>query len=185
MPDNKNWLRNFVIGNKPSQPAQTWADLIGGAVLGTGFIGAYFSPMKTYAQATKGISSQVSAIAPAAEKRAEVIGKGLEADLSNYEAKQSSAAQAGLSARGITDPQVAKETASSVKSGLSGAYAQARSALARAKLNAQSSLASSMSSYHQSLAQKQFESVMQKYASQAGIWGALGGVGASLIKKEG
>jgi hypothetical protein len=115
------------------------------------------------------------------EAKANKAQADLAADLAGYGQMEQKRVSEGLSARGITDAAVGREAASQAKSGLSGAYASATAALSRAKLNATSSLNRAMSSYQQDLARMQYESILGQSRAKMGIWGALGGLGGSMM----
>lgn len=179
--ENKKSFIESLLGPKPSTTMQTSANLIGGLLLGGGFLGAYGQEPKSFTQATKGVQSDIQAILPTSEIRAEKAQSQLAADLAGYKTRAQMATEAGLTARGITDKGVAKESVARLGSGLSGAYATAAAALKGAKVRAKGQLSSSMSQYQQDLAQKQYQSLMQNYASKMGIWGALGGLGVGVL----
>ena len=179
--ENKKSFLESLIGPKPSTTAQTTANLIGGLLLGGGFLGAYGQQPKSYTQATKDIQSNIQAILPTSDIRAEKAQTQLAADLAGYKTRAEMGVESGLAARGITDKAVAKESVGRLGSGLSGAYATAAAALKGAKVRAKGQLSASMSQYQQDLAQKQYQSLMQNYASKMGIWGALGGLGVGVL----
>ena len=179
--DNRDWLRNIVLGNQPSAPAQTTANIIGGALFGTGLLASLFVEDKSYKSATKNARAQAAAVLPAFEARATAQRQALDADLAGYEQRAVKQAETGLQARGITDKGVARESGANIKAGLSGAYAQARAALSKAKLQAGSQLESAVANYNISVAEKKYESLMNRYKQQMGICSALGSSGTSLL----
>jgi len=179
--DTKNVFQRLLgIGN-PVTEQNTIANIIGGALFGAGFIGALGTKQKTYQQVTKGVTQQVAGISAASEQRAAAADKALTADLAGYQEAEISKAEQGLQNRGITDKAVATETAANLKAGMSGAYAAAHAALAKAKTQAAVQVSGAQSGYYQNLAQKQAESVMQNYYARMGIWGALGGATTGII----
>jgi hypothetical protein len=186
MTDKETSLKNILGLNQPRTTAQTVSSIIGGALFGAGFLGSIKAndQIKTYTQATKDIQSRIGEIGPSFSAKAESESKALAADLAGYQAGVESGIESGLQARGITDKGIAESSKAQVRGSLSGAYAAARSALSRAKVNASMGLSGSLSAYQQALAQKQYESQVSKYYSKMGLWGALGGMGAGLIDTE-
>jgi hypothetical protein len=185
MEQNKDWLRNIVLGASATTGTSTIANIIGGALFGGGLLAASNAPNQTYEQAAKSAIAQGEGVLPAFEGRATEAKQALDADLAGYEQRAVKQAETGLQARGITDKGVARETGANVKAGLSGAYAQARAALSRAKLQAGSQLENAVSNYKMNIADKQYQSLLNNYAQQQGIWGALGGAGASILQMQG
>jgi len=183
--DNRDWLRNIVLGNQPTGQAQTIGNIIGGALFGGGLLASMFAEDKSYKSSTNDARAQAEAVLPEFERRSAADKQAFDADLAGYEQRAIKQAETGLEARGITDRGVARESAAGIKAGLSGAYAQARAALSGAKLRAQTALESSISQYRLNVAEKQYQSLMNRYAQQMGIWSALGGAGASLMQKQG
>jgi hypothetical protein len=184
MEQNKDWLRNIVLGNKPTSNAQTIGNIIGGALFGGGLLATSNAPNESYKTAAKSAIAQGEGVLPAFEGRSTQMKQSLDADLAGYEQSAVKQAETGLQARGITDKGVARETGANVKAGLSGAYAQARAALSRAKLQAGSQLENAVSNYKMNIADKQYQSLLNNYASKMGIWQALGGAGASILQKN-
>ena len=176
MADEKEQLLKNVLGL-----SDTASIAIGGPMTIGGLIGALLTNYPSYNKVTKGVQAQVNAIPEISAKRNAEIEAGVNADLAKYGETAQAQAQQGLTARGITDQGVAKETQSRTASGLSGAYAAAHAALNRAKINAQTSLGSAMSNYQQNLAQRQYDSIMRDYAAKMGVWGSLGGLGTSIL----
>jgi hypothetical protein len=181
MEQNKDWLRNIVLGGQPTNKTQTIGNIIGGALFGGGLLGAFNAPNESYNTATLNARQQAAGVLPQFGVKAEQAKQALDADLAGYEQGAVKQAQEGLGARGITDTRVSRESGANVKAGLSGAYAQARAALSKAKLNAGSQLESAVSNYQMAVAEKQYQSLLNRYASQAGIWGALAGGGVSIL----
>lgn len=188
--DNKSQFLSNMMGGQQASPApQTSANLIGGLLLAGGLYGAYKNAkVDVFGKATKDIQVEMDKIIPQFDKRAADAKTGLVAELAGYETRAQAQAKQGLEARGITDRAVGRETSAQVKGGLSGAYAAARAALTGAKMRAGSNLSQAMGQYYQDLAKKQYQSKLASYYDKMGIWGALGGIGASLMsgqKKDG
>ena len=179
--DTQNVFSRLLGIGKPVTEQNTIANIIGGALFGAGFIGALGTKQKTYQQVTSGVTSQIAGISAASEERAAAADKALTADLAGYQAAEIGKAEKGLEARGITDKAVATETAANLKAGMSGAYAAAHAALAKAKAQAAIQVGGAQSAYYQNLAAKQAESVMRNYYSRMGIWGALGGATVGIV----
>lgn len=182
--DAKESLRDIFGINKASTKVQTISDVLGAAILGGGLYGAFNAPKYTYSGVTKQQQSDIAGIRAKAGTREEEADKALTADLAGYTEGAIKGAQTGLEARGINDSSVAKETATSVKAGLSGAYAAARATLAKAKSNAGASLSNALTGYYMDLAQKQYSSQLANYQAKSGLYGALGGIGASLLSAK-
>lgn len=179
--DKKTFLSG-ILGQQPTPKQQTIGNLIGGMLLGGGLIGALNNAkVDTFGKANKNILPEMEKFIPEFDKRAARAQTGLVAELAGYENRAVEQAQTGLGARGITDRGVAKETKAQVKGGLSGAYAAARAALTGAKMRAGNALSSTMSQYYQDLAKKQYQAKLGEYYGKMGIWGALGGLGSSLV----
>ena len=174
-------LLESILGPKPTSAAQTTAQLIGGALGGLGLYGAIKGAKGiSYGKATLG-GPDVDAVAASLGKRGEEAQASLQTDLAGYQAGAEAAAERGLATRGLTDPRLVKEAKSQVGRGLSGAYASARAALTGAKLRASQGLSNALSNYYMDLAAKQYQNMMANYAAKMGIWGALGGLGGSLL----
>lgn len=179
--DAKQSLREIFGINKTSPKTQTISDVLGAAILGGGFYGAFKSPKYTYSGVTKEQQRDISNIRAKAGIREKEADAALTADLAGYGEQAVKSAQTGLEARGIGDKGVARETSETVKAGLSGAYAKARATLAKAKLNAGASLSNALTGYYLDLAQKQYASQLANYQAKQGLYGALGGLGVSLL----
>lgn len=173
--EKKNLLKN-VLGLSDNASLA-----IGLPVTGFGLVASLLTNYPSYNSVTKDITGQIGQISTDNAKRNSEIEAGFNADMANYGANAQQQTQQGLVNRGITDPAVAKSSASTLKSGLSGAYAAAHGALARAKVNAQNNMSSAMANYYTSLAQRQYDSIMKEYAAKNGIWGAIGGLGTGLM----
>lgn len=172
----KNLLKNALGLN-----TQT-ANIAGGALTGIGLIGSLLSGYgKTYETATKGVQQQINAISPAFDVEAQKAEQGLASSLQQAQERAIGQAESGLAARGITDKGVAAESKAKLTSGLSGAYAAASAALAKAKLGAKSGMTTALANYKMDLARRQYESMMGQYAAKMGIWGSLGGLGTGLM----
>lgn len=181
MKENERIIKDLLGLDTPNTFAQTASSVIGGFLFGGGFLGALNARQKTYTQATKSEQLRISEIGPAATARASEAQAGLVSDLAGYAAKTETGIKQGLINRGITDSRMGEQAAGQVKAGLSGAYAAARASLSKAKLNASMGLSGALSTYQQNLAVKQYESMVAKYYSKMGIWGSLGGLGASML----
>lgn len=179
--DAKQSLRDILGINSASKKVQTISDVLGAAILGGSLYGAFNTPKYTYSGVTKGEQMDVDDIRAKAGTREEETDKALTADLAGYTQGAIKGAQTGLEARGITDKGVAKESAATVKAGLSGAYAAARATLAKAKLNAGASLSNALTGYYMDLASKQYQSQLNNLRAKQGLYGALGGLGVSLL----
>lgn len=164
-------------------PSAPIANMLGGilSVVGIGMAYRSAKQMKTFEQATNSTQLIMRALMPASEARSEGIKAGFEADLAGYGERAVKGVETGLEARGITDTKVKGQAVSATRAGLSGAYASARAALSRAKLSATTGLQSAVSQYQMDVAQKQYQSQLHKYYGQMGLWGALGGLGTSLL----
>lgn len=178
-------FQNF-LGINPEQPrttSETISNIIGGALFTGGFIGALNAndKMPTFLSATKSTQDQANAILPGFNEEADKAKTALTADLAGYENRAEAGVKQGLINRGLTDPGLGNQAAGQLRQGLSGAYATAQAALAGAKVNAQDSLSGAMSRYQQNVGQQQYKSMLSNYYSKMGIWGALGGIGGSLI----
>jgi len=182
--DAKQSLRDILGINAASKKVQTISDVLGAAILGGSLYGAFKTPKYTYSGVTKGEQMGVAYIRAKAGAREEEADKALTADLAGYTQGAIKGAQTGLEARGITDKGVAKESAATVKAGLSGAYAAARATLAKAKLNAGASLSNALTGYYMDLASKQYQSQLNNLRAKQGLYGALGGLGASLLSAK-
>lgn len=183
MDEARKSLYQQLLGPAATTKGQSVANLIGGMLFAGGLSASYdaMKGMKDYAKATKGIQSAVGAIPLEAGSRQEKAQAALNADLAGYQAGAESVSTRGLETRGITDQRVAQETRANIGQGLSGAYASARAALSGAKLRAQQGLSTAMVNYNIDLAQKQYQSMMDRYQGQMGIWGALGGLGGAIL----
>ena len=172
------------MADKPKEPI---ANLIGGILAGAGVLGAFnaYKQMKDYEQATSASQLIARQIIPTFEKRTAEATKAFEADLTGYGERSVARVQEGLGARGITDTKVSAEATRATRAGLSGAYASARAALSRAKLSATTGLQGAMQKYYMDVADKQYKSQMAQYAGKLGVWGALGGLGTSLLSAPG
>lgn len=181
--DKNQTLRDIIMGPDASPKANRLANIIGGALFSAGFLGSLnaANKTKTYGQATKDVQLTVSKILPDFGVEADKADAALTADLAGYQDQAVTRAQEGLKARGISSPKVAAETATNIKAGLSGAYAAAHAALARAKLNSQSALSGAMANYQMDLADKQYKSMLSNYYAKMGIWGALGGTATGFL----
>ena len=179
--DAEKSLREILRINQASTKVQTISDVLGAALLGGSAYAAFNTPRYTYSGVTKEQQRDISGIRATAGTRQEEADKALTADLAGYTDSAVKGAQTGLEARGITDKGVAKESGATIKAGLSGAYAAARATLAKAKLNAGASLSNALSGYYMDLASKQYQSQLNNLRAKQGLYGALGGLGASLL----
>lgn len=180
----KKSFREIIGLDTASKPVQTVSTVIGGLLGLGGFIGALNekNQEKTFLQATKDTQLRLGQVGADFGVRAEETKAALGADLSAHQAKMEAQAAQGLESRGLG--AFAPASAKQLKAGSSGAYAMARSALEAAKLNAGRAISGSLSAYKQGIAQKQYESMLSQYYGRLGLWGALGGAGASLLEAQ-
>lgn len=181
MADAQKTFRDILGINKASPQTQTLANIIGGALFGGGLYGSLQAQPRSYETYTRDIQNRFGQIGVDYEKRTQAQEKQFAADLAGYQQGQVAGTAEGLEARGITDSKVKAEAKSKTESGISGAYAAAKAALARAKLNASSTLDRARANYLTDLANKQYESMVANYRAKAGLYGALGGLGAGLL----
>ena len=138
---------------------------------------------KLYNDVTKDAQSSIRAINDDFQKVADIETAALNESLEKHTATESANIRTGMTARGITDAGQADTSVGRYKAGISGAYAAARTALLRAKTDASGKLSGAMANYYQDLAKKQYESQVQKYANQMGIWGSIGGLTGAVIDR--
>ena len=179
--DSTKTFRQILGIDTASSKVQTVANIIGGALFGGGLYGALKTQYPDFSRVTKNEQSRVGEIGASFSEKTNKEAQGFEADLSGYGNNVVEGVASGLTARGIKDTRVATEATERARSGLSGAYAAARSALARAKVNATSRMDSARIRYAQDMAGNQYDSLMAQYASRMGLWSALGGAGASIL----
>lgn len=165
--------------SEKSPLSQRLARTLGAIATGAGIVGAIsawnkFPGYPDYSASISGIFADQEAATQKAENEFASAWAG-------FAANQRANVSKGLSAQGITDPAVKARAAEQTEGALSGAYAAAHAALARAKAEAGNTLAAGTAQYYQNLAQKQYSAAMNKYMAEQGIWGALGGAGASLL----
>lgn len=180
MADAKTTLRD-IIGNDNT------SNISGGIFTSIGLIGSLLAlgKQKTYEEITRETNRLVSNVGTEFNAKADTEMAGLQFDLSAHGERTGKGIQQGLVNRGITEKAVGEQAAGQVQSGLSGAYAQARATLGKAKLTAGSAVSGAIANYQQALAKNQYESMLKKYYSQMGIWGSLAGGGAGLLATPG
>jgi hypothetical protein len=137
--------------------------------------------MKSYEDATASSRGMVASLTDAFNKDADAIGSGLTTGLDANFANVKGQIATSMSARGLTDPGQQAGSQAQYGASLSGAYAAAADALAKAKVNATNALASTKSSYFQNMASKQFESLVNQARVKAGIYGALTGAATAGV----
>ena len=180
MADANKTLRD-IIGNDNT------SNTVGSIFTGVALVGSLLAlgKQKSYEEITRNTNRLVANIGVDFDIKADKEMAGLGADLSSYGERTGQGIQQGLINRGITDKAVGTQAAGQVQSGLSGAYAQARSTLAKAKLTAGSAVSGALANYQMNLAKNQYDSMLSKYYSQMGIWGSLAGGGSGLLAQSG
>lgn len=133
-----------------------------------------------YNEVTAGNQAIIAGLPGEGDARGASATAELSGILAQHEAGITSNVQKGLEARGLTSPGLAEYNKGAVSAGLSGAYASARAALSRAKLNASTGISSAVSNYQQELAMMQYSNELAKYKQKMGIWGTMIGAGAGL-----
>jgi hypothetical protein len=179
-------LREIIMGPETSgltHNPSTLQSSLGMALWGAGLIGSIdqLGKMKTYDQATKSSQGMVGALANDYNKDIAGIDSTLQTDLGKNFSGVKSQIVSSMNARGLTDASQQAASVNQYGASLSGAYAAAAEALAKAKVNALDALAGTQSYYFQNVARQQFQSMLNKRKADAGIWGALGGMGAGVL----
>ncbi len=179
-------LRSIVMGPETSpithNPSLAQSGL-GMVLWGVGLIGSLKAayPMKSYEDATASSRGMVASLTDAFNKDADAIESGLTTGLDANFANVKGQIATSMSARGLTDPGQQAGSQAQYGASLSGAYAAAADALAKAKVNATNALASTKSSYFQNMASKQFASLVNQARVKAGIYGALTGAATAGV----
>lgn len=165
-----------LLGIMPGTKNDTAFDVIGAALFTGGFLQSITSKYPKYGVPETKQVGQIGAMFPGKITGIEsqyVSDLAKQADISSKSAEQS------MIARGIVDKDVLAGAKGQYEAGLSGAYATAKTALAKAKLGAQTTLNNALTSYYSSIVDKQFKSQLDQMASRVGIWGTLGGMAGS------
>jgi len=182
----KESLRRVVVGPETSpmthNPSLAQSGL-GMALWGVGLIGSLKAAgkMKSYEDVTAGSRGMVASLTEDFNKDAAAISAGLTTGLDANFANVKGQIASSMSARGLTDPGQQAGSQAQYGASLSGAYAAAADALAKAKVNATNTLAATKSTYFQNMAAKQFESTVNQARVKAGIYGALTGAAAAGV----
>lgn len=172
------------IGTAPSMQAVNGLGLV---LWGAGLVGAGLDAngYPLYGDVTRSATDSLAVIQNRFAGDMATAEANVTAGIAGQEAKAVADIGSGLAARGITDPAQAATSQSRYKQSLSGAYAAAHSALAKAKFEAQGTSDKAVASYYTELSKRQFESQLAAYAAKRGIWKTLGGLGGSLLAMKG
>ena len=176
MADKSEDTFRTILGIKRGTTASTVSDVIGGALMSVGLLGAIneYSKMKSYEDITKGTRKSIDTVYNDFTNSLSETQAGFEASLTSNTESMASQIKADVLARGM-DSKVGETSASQFKSSTSGAYAAARAALSAAKFSAQSTMDKAKVGYYTQAAEMNFKSALAKKASEMGLWGALGG----------
>lgn len=177
MADNKDDTFRTVFGIQRGTTASTVSDVIGGALMSAGLLGAIseYGKMKSFEEMNKGITTNINTVYDDFTKNIAATKAGFEGALTTHTNTMVDNIKADVLARGM-DSKVGETSATQYRASTSGAYAAARAALEAAKFTAQTQMDKAKVGYYTNMAEMNLKSSIAKKAAEIGIWGALGGM---------
>lgn len=157
--------------------------IIGGISAGVGLLGALSSKSPKYnSKSLKVVLDLIDKQEQNINQFFEEANKSYESQFANYYTTTMGQTANQLANLGIYESPVSENKLNRIRTTLAETYMAGKSELAGQKLSALSSIDQQRINYYQALSNAQYQNQLSKYQKSQSIFGAIGGIGGSLLR---